>query len=87
MNASEERIKETGLDKQLTGNERITRTLFGGVTESLFCYETLQFPDYSRVVFDLFDPSVRIKRREEVFPKDLEKAFELGARLTTARPG
>jgi hypothetical protein len=52
-----------------------------GASESLCSYETYQFEDYSKVVSDLFDVEKRTKRREEVFPEDCEKAFEMGARL------
>ena len=55
-------------------------TIFGH-SESLCAHETLQFEDYSKVVFTAFDPEERRKRRETVFPQDCRKAFELGARL------
>lgn len=48
--------------------------------------ETYQFEDYSKVVSTLFDVEGRVRRREEVFPKDLQKAFEMGARFA-AREG
>ena len=56
--------------------------LFGS-SESLCSYDTYQFEDYSKVVADLFDAEVKAKRREEVFPIDCEKAFEMGVRLAT----
>jgi hypothetical protein len=60
----------------------LLQMLFGS-SESLCSYETYQFADYSKVVSDLFDVEQRAKRREEVFPKDCQKAFEMGVRLAT----
>jgi hypothetical protein len=40
------------------------------------CYD-----DYSKAVSGCFDPIKKARRREEIFPKDCEKAFELGARF------
>jgi hypothetical protein len=54
-----------------------------GPTESLMSCETYQFEDYSKVVSTLFDPEQRALRRKEVFPKDCEKAFQMGARLAS----
>ena len=52
-----------------------------GSAESLLCFDTYQFEDYSKIVADRFDPEKKAARRREVFPKDCEKAFEMGARL------
>jgi multimeric flavodoxin WrbA len=80
MNAPEEVMKQMGFNKILEPNEIITKMVFGSC-ESLFSFETLQFEDYSKIVFNYSDPSVRIKRRKEVFPQDLKNAYDLGARL------
>jgi len=52
-----------------------------GASESLCSYDTYQFEDYSKVVADLFDVEEKAKRREEVFPRDCDKTFEMGARF------
>ena len=59
-----------------------------GVMEALFapcevflCCDTKQFDDYSRYEVDVWDVSAKLKRHEEVFPKDLARAFALGERL------
>jgi multimeric flavodoxin WrbA len=82
MNVSEKQMKEfyavhTG------ANEGILARTFGHA-ETLCSFETLQFEDYSKVVFSYTDPEARKERRKTVFPKDLEKAFALGARLGKA---
>lgn len=83
MNAPEAVMKDVGYDKYFQSNEIMTKMLFGS-SESICSYETLQFEDYSKVVFEMFDPSVRITRRKMVFPDDLEKAFDMGARFASA---
>jgi multimeric flavodoxin WrbA len=80
MNARQEGMKPSGQEARVTGNERLLTMLFGA-SESLCSYDTYQFEDYSKVVADLFDPEEKAKRREEVFPIDCEKAFEMGARF------
>jgi multimeric flavodoxin WrbA len=64
----------------ITINEFMLKIVFGSA-ESLLSCETYQFEDYSKVVSSLFDPEQRAQRRKEVFPKDCEKAFEMGMRL------
>ncbi len=80
MNAPQEGMKPSGQEGRVTLNERLLQMLFGA-SESLCSFDTYQFEDYSKVVADLFDPEKKAKRREEVFPKDCEKAFEMGARF------
>jgi hypothetical protein len=80
MNAPQEGMKPSGQEDRVTRNEGLLQMLFGA-SESLCSFETWQFEDYSKVVSDLFDVEKRAKRREEVFPKDCEKAFEMGARF------
>ena len=80
MNAPEVAMEPSGQQERVTQNERLLGMLFGAA-ESLCSFETWQFEDYSKVVSDLFDVEARAKRREEVFPQDCEKAFEMGTRL------
>ena len=79
MNARQEGMKPSGQEGRVTRNERLLQMLFGA-SESLFSFDTYQFEDYSKVVADLFDPEEKAKRRREIFPKDCEKAFEMGVK-------
>ena len=79
MNAPEERIGQHG-GQHIGLNEMMLKMVFG-TSESLMSFETYQFDDYSRVVSDFFDVAQRAKRREEVFPKDCDQAFEMGVRM------
>jgi len=81
MNVSEEIMKEYQYPVHFGMNENYLTRIFGQ-TETFYSFETLQFEDYDKVVFDYFDPEVRKERRRTVFPEDCRKAFELGARLS-----
>ena len=59
-----------------------TAKRFFGYCETLTAYNTYQFSDYSKYMADMGDEKAKAKQRDEQFPKDLEKAFDLGKRLT-----
>lgn len=80
MNATEEQLSTYGIEHQVAMNERYLTRIFGSA-EKLLCFDTWQFDDYSKVVADRFDPKKKAQRRKEVFPKDCEKAFDMGARF------
>jgi len=80
MNVTEEQMNKFGFAQHIRLNEIILKMIFGA-SESLFSCDTYQFDDYSKVVADRFDVDKKAKRRTEVFPKDCEKAFEMGARF------
>jgi multimeric flavodoxin WrbA len=80
MNVTQEMMKERGFDRQIAITEETLTRIFGA-SESLYCFDTYQFEDYSKVFAVRFDPEKKAKRRAEVFPHDCEKAFEMGARL------
>jgi len=78
--AKEEMVKEMGFDRNAQATEMAMARIFGSC-ESMFVTDTSQFDDYSKYVSILFDPEEKKKHREEQFPKDCKKAYELGARL------
>jgi multimeric flavodoxin WrbA len=45
--------------------------------------ETLQVEDYSKYHLGFFDGDQRHERREKFFPKDCQKAFDLGKKIVT----
>lgn len=83
MNITEEEMKDVGLGYALGANESILEMIFGA-SESLYCFDTYQFPDYAKVVADRIDAQAKERRRREIFPKDCEKAYEMGCRLAAA---
>ncbi|MBI4267062.1 MAG: flavodoxin family protein [Chloroflexi bacterium] len=84
MNMTEEMLKagRHGLDRQMASTERFLRRMFGAA-ESMVSTDTLQFDDYSKVVAPMFDEAGKRQRRQEVFPIDCQKAFDMGARFAT----
>lgn len=49
--------------------------------ESLSVTDTYQFDEYSKYVTTAFSPEEKVKRRDEEFPNDCKKAFDMGARF------
>ena len=82
MNVPEERMLELGYDRHIAMNESYLRRVFGR-SESLVCCDTKQFDDYSKIDQTRFDPEQKARRRKEQFPKDCQKAFEMGVRFVT----
>jgi multimeric flavodoxin WrbA len=80
MNAHEETTKQLNYDRLFGSNESVMRMIFGH-SESTMSHNTYQFPDYSKVVADRFDVDQKEKRRRVVFPKDCQKAYDMGAAL------
>ena len=54
----------------------------GGMTGLLT--DTLQYTDYGKYMSSIFDPEHKARMRAEKFPRDLEAARQLGARLAAA---
>ena len=63
-------------------NESIinSMTRFIGPTELIEANSTWQFDDYSKYEAGVFDVERKQKRHEEVFPQDLQNAYEMGRR-------
>lgn len=82
MNIDQESMPRHGYDRVVGTAKYLMEHLFGPCEVLLAC-DTLQFDDYSLYENDMFDADAKRRRHEEVFPKELEAAFELGARLVT----
>jgi len=80
MNANEEQFKQYHYDVILNDNEASLRAVFG-YSETLYAFDTFQYTDYSKYDCDLFDAEHKAKVRDDQFPKDLAKAYDLGKRL------
>jgi len=82
MNVKEEdmdKYPKAGVIQIATG---VMERLFGPC-EVFLCTDTKQVPDYSKYEMDLWDAEAKDQRHREVFPRDLERAFEMGARLAS----
>lgn len=82
MNLDEKRMQEWGYVSTLKGAENRLGSIFGS-SEALYVTDTYQFKDYSKYEVTAFSEELKAKRRKEEFPKDCEKAFDMGARFTT----
>ena len=54
---------------------------FVGPAKLLISGETQQVPDYSKYNWTMIDGAKHVRRRQEVFPKEMEKAYMLGKDL------
>jgi len=80
MNVSEENMAAYHQDVSVAASRGVMTRVFGNC-EALLSTDTLQFSDYSKYVSTLFDPVAKARRHEEVFPRDCERAYDMGARL------
>ena len=80
MNVPEESMAAVFQDKAVESTRGIMTRVFGNC-EVVLSTDTCQFSDYSKYVSTAFDPVAKARRREEVFPRDCARAFEMGARL------
>ena len=80
MNTTEEQMKERGYVQLFSLHEMVLRMIFGA-SEYMCSFDTYQFDDYSKMVSGRFDPEKKAQRRREIFPKDCQRALEMGTRF------
>lgn len=80
MGATECQMKELGYEQHFMFSEMFMKYIFGA-SESLFVNDTYQFDDYSRYVSTLYNAEEKAKKRNEEFPNDCKRAFEMGRDL------
>jgi multimeric flavodoxin WrbA len=73
-------VKERGFDRNALVTEQAMERIFGSC-ESFFVTDTSQFDDYAKYVSTAFNPAEKKKHRDEQFPIDCKKAYEMGVRL------
>ena len=49
--------------------------------EVFLCCDSKQVKDYSKYEFYVFDVPNKLKRHVEIFPQELDRAFDLGVNL------
>lgn len=79
-------MKERGYDQQFKATEMYLERIFGA-SEYLAVTDTYQFDDYSKYVSTSFNPAEKARRRNEEFPKDCQKAFDMGVRFAQLEAG
>ena len=80
MASADDWMRQMGYDMAPRFMEGMLKMFFGAA-ESLVVNDTYQFGDYSKYVTTRFDPVAKARSREQRFPLDCEKAFEMGVRL------
>jgi multimeric flavodoxin WrbA len=80
MGAKEDQMKLMGYGQSLAIVEMVMTRIFGE-SESLLVTDTYQFDDYSKYESTSFNVAEKAKRRKEEFPKDCQKAFDMGVRF------
>lgn len=80
MGAPEIAFKNMELDKRFKSTEMFVKHIFGQA-ESLFICDTYQFDDYSKYESSAFDLEEKTRVRDEIFPIECKKAFEMGVRF------
>jgi multimeric flavodoxin WrbA len=81
MNVPESALEQTGYTSKFQANSQLLQRIFSADCETLTVTETLQTHDYAKYHMSMFNGDERLKRRQDVFPHDLQKAFELGVKL------
>lgn len=80
MNVTEEGAKKMNYAHFIKTNTGFLEMLFRK-PYNLCVYDTYQFSDYSKYKSDIFDEAHKREVRETSFPKDLERAFEIGSKI------
>ena len=84
MNIKESQLKQVGYEQRFNFYDLLMKRVFGE-SESLMVTDTYQFDDYSKYVSTLFNVEEKAKRYKEEFPKDCQKAFNMGVRFAQAQ--
>lgn len=85
MNVPEQFMKVIGYEEKIRNYEKSLERFFGTSAESLIVSDTYQFDDYAKYDTTSFNVEAKVKRREEVFPIDCQKAYDLGFKLAARR--
>lgn len=83
MNMDKDEMREDNYDVLFAMHSRLSGW-FGGRFEYIVSNETWQFDDYSLYAAAGFDEEHKAKVREEIFPKDCERAESMGAALASS---
>lgn len=82
MNIDEENMTARNYQHIFDNNKMYFKRIFGHSEYMTVC-DTMQMKDYSKYIADKVDVDAKRKSRDEKFPKDLERAYELGNSLVS----
>lgn len=78
MNVNDEFVEELSYSQFFGKTKSMLEMHFNGPCELLLSTDTLQYSDYDKYESEMFDKEAKAKRHAEVFPRDCERAFEMG---------
>jgi multimeric flavodoxin WrbA len=81
MNVKPDLAERFGYLRMVKLHKRFFGRLSPPFVEEVVSFDTYQFNNYADFHAPIFDAAHKKRMREESFPKDLEKAYELGLRL------
>lgn len=82
MGISDEFMKKNNYEDIFIKNQGFLKILKGN-SEFMFSSDTYQFDDYSKYEAEMWDEKHKAQVKTERFPRDCQKAFDMGARLTS----
>ncbi len=74
-------VPDAGNYKDLIGRQKFLCAALLGKTETVCAVDTVQFDDYSKYASELFDGPGKMARRDREFPKECDKARDMGRRM------
>jgi multimeric flavodoxin WrbA len=80
-NCPETMVPQIGYDKMIERYRGQMEAMYGSC-ELLISDDTLQVNNYEPFQWTMFDPEKKKMRREEVFPKHTQAAYEMGKKMT-----
>lgn len=80
MNATKEKMKQMNYPIKLSAMEEYAGTVFSR-PEIFHCFDTCQFDNYQLYKADRFSENEKLQVKKEQFPKDCQRAVELGKRM------
>lgn len=81
MNITKEQMKEYGMEEKLKIFQYYIYRILGKKSELLYAYNTYQFKDYDKYESSMFSKEEKIISKNEQFPIDCKKAFEIGINI------
>ena len=85
MNVPEAALPQVNYDTIIFQPHKNLLQRFGGSSEFMIAADTYQFDDYSKYEASMFNEEHKAEVKAKQFPLDLQKAFDMGARLASGR--
>ncbi|NOW04845.1 flavodoxin family protein [Clostridium beijerinckii] len=81
MGITEKYMEDTGYKLILKPHQDFISMVLGNPIKLLYSYDTYQFTDYEKYESSMFSEKEKAKHRDEQFPIDCQKAFDMGVSL------